>query len=61
MCDCRQKLIELSEKHKWCNKRVRFETILFEKPADTMLEIISCKIPDITLQEIIVPPPLYEK
>jgi hypothetical protein len=50
MCDCRKKLIDLTEKHKWCNKTVRYETIILEeKPIKTTLEIISviqmCEIP----------------
>ena len=51
MCDCRKKLIDLTEKHKWCNKTVRYETVLLEKPIKTTLEIISviqmCEIPKI--------------
>ena len=48
MCDCRKKLIDLTEKHKWCNKTVRYETVLLEKPIKTTLEIIQmCEIPKI--------------
>lgn len=57
MCDCKKKLIDLTEKHKWCNKQVRFETIVSDKPIETMLEIICCKIPTI---EIIEPPPVVD-
>ena len=57
MCDCKKKLIDLTEKHKWCNKQVRFETIVSDKPVETMLEIICCKNPTI---EIIEPPPVVE-
>ena len=50
MCDCKRKLIDLTEKHKWCNKTVRYETIIFEKPIETMLEIICCEIPNIKIE-----------
>lgn len=52
MCDCRKKLIDLTEKHKWCNKTVRFETIILEeKPIKTTLEIISVPKIDGTSRE----------
>lgn len=65
MCDCKEKLIDLTQKHKWCNKTVRYETvrledIFLEKPIKTTLEIISCEIPKIEppiefVKEIIEP------
>lgn len=50
MCDCRKKLKDLAEFHKWCSRNNRYETVLFDKPVETTLEIICDKLPEIKIE-----------
>lgn len=50
-CDCRKKLKDLAEFHKWCSRNNRYETVLFDKPIETTLDIICDKLPEIKIEE----------